>query len=71
MDTSKFNVRIVDYDIFPEMSEDEHDLMVEMLKDVDDIPEFEANLALYGMVLELKNPYELTDFAAGRYDTIH
>lgn len=71
MDTSKFNVRIVDYDAFPDMSEDEHDLMVEVLNDVDDFPEFAANLALYGMVIELKNPLELTDFKAGRYDTIH
>lgn len=71
MDRNNFKTRIIDYNLFPTMSEEEHELMVEDLSGIEDFTEFTAYLERIGVVLEPMNPLELSTQIAGTYDTIH
>lgn len=71
MDTSQLKAHIFDYDAFPEMSDEEHELWCEDLKSIDDFSELEAAFALVGVQLEPKDVRTLTDLPPGKYSTIH
>jgi hypothetical protein len=71
MDRNEFKATITDYDAFPDMSEEEHELLADELREIEDISELKANLALIGVILEPKNSRELTSDGPGMYDTVH
>ena len=71
MDTSQLKTHIFDYDAFPEMSEEEHELWIEDMRAIEDFTEFTAYLGRIGVMVFPHDPRVLTDFLPGKYDSIH
>lgn len=70
-DRTQFKAVITDYDAFPEMSDEEHELWLEDLAQVDELSEFKATMARIGVLVEPKDLRELTTDGPGMYDTVN
>ena len=70
-DRNEFKATITDHDAFPDMGDEEEELWLEDLGQIEELSEFKATMARIGVVIEPKNPRELTTDGPGMYDTVN